>query len=147
MLGMDQLPQPPVYRVEADGKLFGDSATTMKFLNKIQKVNSPDYHPFADKLSPFEEWKHTLLTVMETVIQFFIHDICWNACYYTWRAIFYVLMLLPFAALGLIGVYAGKLKNKCCKRKEKAEKSPFSHFPKPATTPHNDTPALSNEDE
>jgi hypothetical protein len=84
---------------------------------------------------------------METAFQFFIHDICWNACYYTWRAIFYVLMLLPFAALGLIGVYARKLKNKCCKRKEKVDKSPFSHFPKPAPSPHYDTPVLSNEDE
>lgn len=68
MIGLDQLPQPPVYRVEAEGKLFGDGTTTVQYLNKIQMVSSPDYHPFADKMSPFEEWKHTLLTVMETAI-------------------------------------------------------------------------------
>ena len=58
-----------------------------------------------------------------------------------------MLMLLPFAALGLIGVYARKLKNKCCKRKEKVERSPFSNFPKPPLSPNYDTHALSNEEE
>jgi len=52
-----------------------------------------------------------------------IHDIIWNSFYYTWRAIFYVLLLLPFAALGLIVEYMRRLKNKCLKRKHKKDDS------------------------
>jgi len=36
-------------------------------LNKFKVNERPTYHPFAEKLSPFEEWKHTMITVMETI--------------------------------------------------------------------------------
>jgi hypothetical protein len=114
----------------------------------VKPEEKKPFHPFVDKLSPYEEWKHTLITVMETVIQFMLHDIFWNACYYTWHTIFYVLVLLPFAVIGLIGEYLRKIKNRCLRCKKKKEPSPFREFsqpPKSSTKTHKDTPALSFE--
>ena len=128
--GLDYIPQPPVFRVDTTDQM---GQSKIIYLNKIKGNNDNQkgqtYHPFADKLSPFEEWKHTMTTVMETFFQFMLHDICWNCCYYTWHAILYVLVLLPAAALGLIIEYLRQLKNKCLKKKDKEESSPFKQIP------------------
>lgn len=101
------------------------------------------------------------MLTFETMIQFMIHDIFWNAIYYTWNTLYYI-SLLPFAAIGLILEYVRKLTNKC--RKGKEEESPFNRLvmPPPAAdkelkqsparsqveeVAHIDTPALTSEND
>jgi hypothetical protein len=90
-------------------------------LNKITNQKLDKYHPFADKLSPFEEWIQILTLAFETFTQFIIHDICLNAVKYFWSSIYYIL-LLPIAGIGLMVEYLRKLKNKC---KRSPEIDPF----------------------
>jgi hypothetical protein len=40
----------------------------VQILNKNNGQKPPDYHPFAEKSSPYEEWKQTLMLAIETAI-------------------------------------------------------------------------------
>ena len=84
-------------------------------LLKIDQINRSapplNYHPFAEKPSPFEEWKQTAFLLFETMFQFFLHDICGNSLYYSWKMFEYVI-LTPAAIIGLIFEFFRKLMQK-----------------------------------
>jgi hypothetical protein len=70
------------------------------------------FHPFADKPSPFEEWRQTLILCLETIIQFVLWDICGNVVVWTGKSLGYVFILTPLLIAGMIAEYCRRLKNK-----------------------------------
>jgi hypothetical protein len=72
------------------------------------------FHPFAEKQSPFEEWKAAIFLALETIFQFITMDILGSILYYLWKCFEY-LLLTPVAFLGLsfeyIRVAKGKVRN------------------------------------
>lgn len=89
------------------------------------------YHPFADKLSPFEEWKQILVLAIETTKQFILHDIILNTMYFSWSCFMYTL-LLPIGGIGLMIEYIRILKNKCCKKRDEVD--PFIRVAPPKSS-------------
>ena len=70
------------------------------------------FHPFADKPSPFEEWKQALLLCMETFIQFVLWDVLGNIVIWTGKTIAYIFVLTPILIAGLLAEYLRRCKNK-----------------------------------
>jgi hypothetical protein len=83
---------------------------------------------------------------------FVLHDICWNASYYTFKVLVNVFFFVPLATLGLMQVYiSSKIRSKCKKggANNKDEKTPFDKLviKKRVPVPHSDTPAVLSENE
>eukprot|EP00347_Sterkiella_histriomuscorum_P016946 403351246 len=79
------------------------------------------FHPFADKPSPFEEWKQVIILAMETMFQFMIWDVCGNLLKWSGKALAYIFVLTPLLILSMLGESLRRLKNKC----KKSENNPF----------------------
>lgn len=69
------------------------------------------YHPFAEKLSPLEEWKQVIIVAIETLVLFITTKIIKNLFYYCWQCIMYIL-LTPTALIGLLIEFLRKLTTK-----------------------------------
>ena len=89
---------------------------------KNQSVETKKYfHPFAEKPSPFEEWKQALSLAMETIFQFVTMDLVGSFFYYLWTGFLYILFT-PIVIIALLMEQCRKLKVKC-KRKTQRKAS------------------------
>jgi hypothetical protein len=70
------------------------------------------FHPFAEKQSPFEEWKQALIISIETMIQFMLWDVCANVIIWSGKSLAYVFILTPILIAGLLVEYCRRCKNK-----------------------------------
>ena len=70
------------------------------------------FHPFADKPSPFEEWRQVVLIFFETFFLFMIRDIFGNMIKWTGKILGFIFIFKPLLIAGFLGEYARRCKNK-----------------------------------
>lgn len=82
---------------------------SMDYMPQTQPVEPKKlFHPFAEKPSPYEEWKTMILMAFETLFQFITMDIIGNLLYYLWKGFEYV-VITPVAVIGLIVEFIRKM--------------------------------------
>ena len=84
----------------------------MNFTKNLQIEERKLLHPFADKPTPLEDFRQTVILAIETIFQFFIRDIIGNAGKLIGSGVAYVFILFPLAVLGLVFEYLRKCKSK-----------------------------------